>query len=280
MISGSITISPPEILNRLTASLEQYQRVSGKTSQQVLIKQGQKLAVELYKSFRSVTPPKGFILAKIKAGGWALGRDGGDAEAGISNTAWARARAKMGGFKSILAQVSEEADKIILQGVRVGKRGRRVLGGRRGLGGSAVSGTDQSGIGRGDSVVLNFRAVQTIEEINLREHGRRFLAIAWNYRRWLQAGKGPLKATTLVNVNPRSHIGYGMLGSVQLAGNPDNGGAVSLTLTSNVPGTREVGEAHGLFAHAVAMLTEDIRTYLLDEQRKALFAALKEGIAA
>lgn len=267
-------------LSRLSDALAEYKQVSGKTNQQILVKQGGKLSYELYKSFRAVTPASGSILARAKAGGWRLGRTGGDADAGISNTAYARARNRMGGFKSILAMVMEENGRILFRGVRVGKRGKRVLGGRRSLGGSAVAGTNQTIQRNPGDVVLNFRAVQTIEEINMRETGRRFLAIAWNYRRWFTAGQGAQKTTTLVNLQPRSKLGYGMLGSAQLAGDPATGAPVSLTLSSNVPGTREVGNARGLFSRAIDALTADIRTYLVAEQRKALLAAIKKGAAA
>jgi hypothetical protein len=267
-------VVPPGIRERLGATLAEYQIVSRRTNEEVLVNQGKFLASFLYQSFKRDTPVRGSILKKIKSLGWALGRrDPAGQIAGISDTAYYRAQRRMGGFKSILAGVIEEDDKIVLRGVRIGKRGRRILGGRRGLGGLAVSGSDWINRKEGD-VVLNQRAVQTIEEINLREAGRRFLAISFLYRRWLTQGRGEEKRTNLVNVQPRSSAP--LLGEVNLNnGDRDQ----SLTLSSYVPGVAAIGESRGRFGQAMQTLVYSMREYLDRKQREALEAEIRKAVA-
>lgn len=269
-------VIPGNLPQRLGQTLAAYQLVSRRTNEEVLVNQGKFLAIFLYKAFIRDVPPKAGILATAKVRGWSLGRSDPKSQiAGISDTAYYRAQRRMGGFKSILATVVEETDRIILRGVRVGKRGKRILGGRRGLGGSAVSGTDTSGVARGDAVVLNRRAVQTIEEINLRTAGRRFLAASFLYRRWLVQGEGDEKRKTLINVQPRSSL-LPRLGEVNLVnGDTDQ----SLTLTSYVPGVNEIGTRRGRFGQAMLALVYSMEEYIARKQTAALEAEIQKAVA-
>lgn len=268
-------IIPGNLPRRLGDALAQYQVVSGRTNAEVLTRQGRFFAIYLYSAFKRDVPAPGAILARAKADGWELGRrDPKGQIAGISDTAYYRAQRRMGGFKSILANVLEEKGRIVLQGVRVGKRGKRIIGGRRGLGGSAVAGTDKL-LRRDGDVVLNRRAVQTIEEINLRQSGRRFLAASFLYRRWLTQGRGEEKRKNLVNVNPRSSA-LPRLGQVNLVNDEK---IQSITLTSYVPGVEQIGQQRGRFGQAMLRLVYSVEEYLARKQREALEAEVRRAVA-
>lgn len=266
-------IVPGNVRERLSAALGAYVQLSRRSIEETLIRQGRFAAIYLYKAFRRDTPARGSILARARASGWALGRNDPKGQiAGISDTAYYRAQRRMGGFKSILANVIEESDRIILRGVRVGKRGKRIIGGRKGTRGFAVAGTNEA-LRRAGDVVLNRRAVQTIEEINLREAGRRFLAASFLYRRWLVQGKGEQKRTNLVNVQPRSSA-LPLLGEVNLV-NAEK--SQSLTLTSYVPGVSAIGEQRGRFGQAMLALTYSVEEYLAEKQKKLFEAEIRKA---
>lgn len=273
----SLESTPKDVIPRLRETLAAYKAVSGLTSQQVLVKKGRDLSFAAYAAYKSAVPAPGSILSRLKGLGWASGRKGPGSIDGISETAYERARARMGGHKSVLAAVIEEAGRITVRTVRIGKRGRRVIGGRRGIGGVVVAGRDWINRQSGD-IVLNFRAMQTIEEVNLREAGRRFLAVSFLYRRWLTQGAGPLKQRNLVNLNPRSKIGYGALGSVSMEGEPDNDETQALRISSFVPGAAQIGESRGLLARALFDVRDDMEVYLRRKHEEALDAEVKKAM--
>lgn len=294
-MSDAVTITPPDGLADLGTALRQYESVSGKTASAVLLQKGAQLLFGnqdarygatfegLVQLFQDQKPAPGAILAAAKARGFRLGRK--EFGGALSPTAIDRALAWMGGFKSILANVTEDKERISFRGVRLGRRGKRILGGRKGTGGFAIAGVVDADQRQPGEKVLNLRAVATAMEINLRESGRRFLGSAWLFRRWqklaasdprLDYGRGT-EWRTLVNQNPRSRLGT--LGEVALDGGGADGNA-QIRITSFVPGTLAIGTSRNLFNRAIAGVRADIGAYLARKQRESLLDLLKSGRAA
>jgi hypothetical protein len=265
---GSITIIPPQGLERLNSGLQAYRRVSGKSAVQILVQKGAQLIYGnvnpqfgatfpgLVQLFQQQSPKPGAITAAAVSRGFRVGR--------ISDEAIKRANFWMGGYKSILAAPGSFDGRLFLGALRVGKRGRRVTGGRRGRGGFAVSG-DFIGPVPSGAKRMNFRAVVTMMEINVREAGRRFLSASWLFRQWRKLAQTdpqriePGTFRTLQNVNPRSRISP--LGDAALSGDIEGGNA-ELRISSLVPGVAEVGTSRGLFTLAIDAVTADIESYL------------------
>ena len=269
------TVSNLEGIKDLGSKLARYQEITGKTGAAVLLQKGAQLihgnrnpkfgAVfdGLVRLFLREAPAQQSITAAARIRGFRLGRRefGGK----LSPTAIDRALTRMGGFRSILATVSTDGDgRITLRGVRVGKRGKRILGGRKGRGGYAVPGVAESARQAGD-VRLNLRAVATVEEINLREAGRRFLAVGWMFKRWRKLSLADAKASNytafrrIENVNPRSRVN--LLGDAEMRGDEQKGN-VTLRISSYVPGAHSVGDSRGVYSRALAAMSRDLDTYL------------------
>lgn len=274
-------LAPAEALGRLQAALEYYALVRRQNATKVLARAGQNLSIQLYKGFAAETEREGEITFSAWLRRWRVGGRRGEAGStapGISATAAKRASARMGGYSSILAMVSVDSNRIRLRGVRVGKRGRRITGGRRGLGGVATAGTDTE-LRRAGDVRLNFRAVATIEELNLRESGRRFLAVSFLHRRWRKLSQGAQAEQGVHRVleatNPRSRLG--VLGRVKLeTGGPRGDG--SLALSSHVPGVAAVGRRLGLFTRAIEAVTDDMAGFAMKQESDQLVGALRKEL--
>lgn len=276
MITG-IEVAPADALNRLQDALGQYQRVRGQAPAKVLLRAGRNLSIQLYRAFDAEAAEEGEITFRAWMRNWRVGRNDpaeGDPEnTGFSQAALDRARRRMGGHASILAQVVVEENRIRLRGVRVAKRNlnRRISGGRRNDSGYAVAGTNKALRQAGDKR-LNFRAVATIEELNVREGGRRFLAVSWLHRRWnYLAQTDPRRMAgvhrTLVNRNPRSKLGW--LGKAELRAAPTNT-EHTFAITSMVPGVAEVGRGRGIFARAIRAVADDMSSFALAEESRQL----------
>lgn len=290
MLATDIDLASKKELESLTTTLVHYKEVSGLTNRQVLIKQGRKLAIEHYKAFARDTPKQSSILENLRRREFRFGGRKGTTSTGISERARDRASERMSGFKSILARVTyADGGQIILRGVRIGKRGRRLLSKKRNAGQGAVAGDSSARFvqslraagpldKRPGDVVLNRRAVETIEESNLRRSGRGFLAASWLYRRWLAANQSTRKNDILLNQNTRSGIRFGLLGSVKLRDGV-NADEQTLTLSSFVPGIEAVGHSRNRFAQAIRGLRQDIRQYLVQKQVKALRSTRRLGLS-
>jgi hypothetical protein len=285
MIAADIELVPESALQSLSRTLGTYKDISGLTSKQVLVKQGRKLSIELYKAFKREKPAEGSIFTTLQRRGFRFGGRNGTTSTGISERARDRASQRMGGHKSILGRIAEaDGGKIILSGVRIGKRGRRLVSKKRTAGIGAVSGdastrfvqslNSKGPLERDGDVVLNRRAVETIEEANLRRAGRGFLAASWLYRRWIVANKIGGQEAILLNQNPRSSLGFGLLGRIRLK---DSQSEQSLTLTSHVPGIEAIGHTRGRFTIAVRHTQEDIKQYLINKHVKVLKSSVRGG---
>lgn len=281
----ALQLTPPDGLARLARALTAYQRVSGKLASAVLAQKGAQLVygnsdprfgatfpglVSLFQ--RQIQKPNRIsIAARIR--GFRLGRRNfGSSQTGISATALQRATFWMGGHSSILAVPSQDQyGRLILGALRVGKRGRRILGGRKGRGGAAVSGDFAGPLLPGEKR-LNLRAVATIMELHLREAGRRYLGASFLFTRWRKLARSdPRWSDTtwryIAQVNPRAKLQ--LQAEAELSGDTDSGNA-TLRITSFVPGAKEVGESRGIFARAIDAVAADTEAYL---QRKLLEAA-------
>lgn len=275
MIESVQIIDPVGGLERLSEGLAEYKRVSGKSAAQVLVLKGGQLLFGnrnpkfgatfsgLVRLFMDQAPRPGVITAAAKARGFRFGR--------ISEEAEKRAAFWMGGFKSILAHPSEFGGRISLGAIRVGKTGRRIVGGRKGRGGAGVSG-DVFGPLQSGEVRLNRHAVATLMEINVREGGRGYLGSSWLFKRWRRLAKADPRREdglfrTLENMNPRSRVSP--LGDAALTGDIDAGNC-TLRITSHVPGVEEIGTGRGIFTRAIALVTADLETYLARKQGEML----------
>lgn len=281
-----VTTNPPQALERLQRALVGYRDArAGRTSEDVLVKKGEDLAQRqpggnsLHALFRAQAGRFGRITAAARLRGFRLGRrkfGGTGLTRGISETAKERAEKLMGPYLktlSILATVhTDEYGRITLRGVRQGARGKRILGGRRGLKGWAVGG--DSALRMAGDVRLNFRAVATAMEINLREAGRGFLAAGFLFRRFVRLKK----QRVLREVQPRSRIAPD-LAAAALEGSTDGSHTLTLRLTSYVPGTAAVGTARGVFQRALDFMTTDLEAYLARKQRETLVGEVRKAVA-
>lgn len=291
MSAVTVTLAAPDALAKLSEGLVAYQRLSGKLSAAILVQKGGQLVYGnsdsaygptfpgLSQLFLAQAPKNGAITAAAKARGFKLGA--------ISLEARKRAAFWMGGYRTILARpgTRDEGRRLTLGAVRAGpRRGRngfRVLGGRKGRGGTAVSGSGLFAYGAGiqrqpGEKILNRRAVETLMEINLRESGRRFLGSSFLFRRWRRlAASSPLRTDTtwriLENRNPRSALA--LLGTAALEGREETGD-LALRITSYVPGVQEIGESRGLFARAIGAVRADLDTYLARKHDELLRSVL------
>ncbi|WP_438482731.1 hypothetical protein [Oleiharenicola lentus] len=287
--SAIVVVSPPLILEQLGFNLAAYGRVAGLTGEQVLIKKGEDLAYRapggnsLAALFRARAPHAQKITEAAIARGFTLGRRNGNHKDGITGVAAARAQSIMGGFKSILANVSLFEGRLQIRGVRVSTAGRRIAGGRRGTGGFAVPGSLATnaereilfpGVYKDTDKRMNFRAVSTVFEINLRGAASGFMSAAWLMKRIRR-----LKDSRRIElVNPRSQVAP-LLSRAALEGSGESG-SVAVRLSSFVPGSLEVGNRRGIFAHALAALSADIGSYLARKESEALKATLRNGMEA
>lgn len=282
-MKDGIHTNPPGGTKKLEKALRAYGAASGKTGEAVMVQKGAQLLLGnsnpkfgptfkgLVQLFRAQQPRRGEITKHARARGWRLGR--------ITAEARQRAERKLGGFDSILANVLEDegTGKITLRGVRRGKKGGRITGGRRGLGGFAVGGRE-SDLRQDGDVRLNFQAVATIEELNMREGARGFLGAAFLFKRWRKlAASDPRRSKArfreLRNENPRSRIR--LLGSAKLQGDGSRGQA-GLRITSHVPATKDVGEQHNLFGRAMQGVTADLDRYLARQEDKTAIELFKK----
>ena len=279
----TVQIEPADALPNLRAKLIAYQAVSGKTASAVLLQKGAQLIYGnsnrdygatfpgLVKLFQRETPPRESIAAQALARGFRLGRRNfASSESGISQTAYDRATRVMGGGKSVLAT----GEGVDLSFVRRGVRGRRVHL-RNGRTSYAVDAS--SSLRREGDKVLNFRAVATYFELQIREAGRGYLGAAWLFSRFRRfAQSDPRRQATgtfrfIASVNPRARLQ--LQAEAELSGDADAGN-VTLRLSTFVPGEAAVGNARGLFGRAMASVSADIGAYLARKEREAALAAL------
>jgi hypothetical protein len=290
-------------LAALSEGLRDYQRVSGKLSAAILQQKGAQLLwgnqnpafgatfdglVQLF--FRQA-PRSGAIRAAAAGRHFRLGRTlyGG----ALSPRALEKARTMMGGFKTILANASEDGS---LAFVRSGVRKARVYF-RFGRKSFPVSGRGNSetfaGVKQAGDKVLNLRAVATYFEIQMRERGRGFLGAGWLFKRWrslarvgyvpagtagLAEGVRPSKQfggveRRLVNVNPRSFVNP--LGDAALTGD-DATGNLTLRISSHIPGTLAIGEGRQLFARAMAGVRADMDAYFARQHAEMLTELIRQ----
>jgi len=167
-------------LDRYRERLGLYMQLNRRDVKELVRRKGNDLRIALYREYRRFAPDPGESILEAKARSWRVRRRG----VGISPAARKRAAAKLGGHQSILvSDVRESVSKagtrtIRLTGVRQTKRGQRTTGGRSNRGGRAVSGLDALIREPGD-IVLNRRAVEVVEEVNLREKARVAAATGW-----------------------------------------------------------------------------------------------------
>lgn len=238
-------------VDRLTRAIQRYVALSLKTPAEALAKKGRDLTFALVKQFSQVRTPKELsghrtrILEKAKSLRWKLGP--------ISKRASELADTLMGGQKSVVGRVVANGDSILIRTVRIGKRGRRITGGRKARGGRAATLAEyrQEGFTKADGEgVLNRRAIIVAIATMLRMRGSGSLAASWLFKRWRKGLQG---AFTLENVNPKA--------TVQLQGiaTMKDGESPELVITSKMPGVNKFPAAAAQALHDV---TVDTQIYL------------------
>jgi hypothetical protein len=300
-MNEAVQIIPEGALEQLGANLAAYEKVSGRTGAAVLKQKAAQILFGnsnpkfgavfpgLVELFKDQEPRPGAITEAARVRGWRMGRRGSNQIAGISNTARDRALEKMGGFKTIWAMVSSVGGHLMISPLLIGKSGKRVHGGRKFSSrrtGRVVSGAidDVSVVQEAraqGAVRLNFRALATAEEVNVREQGRGFLGAGWLFNRWRRLAQAdPLnpqeQINRLENMNPRSTLG--LLGEAEMTGDEDKGN-VEIRLTSFVPGTEDVGRSRSIFSRVIDSVNADIATYLANKEREALVNFLKDPLS-
>lgn len=245
-------------LDRLGLALRGYMQLSGKTPEETLSKKGRDFTFALSARFSDVRDPNNTpghrtrIVNKAKSLEWALAK--------VSPRAAELADELMGGKKSVVGRVTVDGDRITIRTARVGKRGRRITGGRKARGGSAASLAQYRAEGfdrlEGETV-LNRRAVIVAIATMLRMRGSGSLAVSFLYRQWRKGARGSF---TLEHVNPKAQVK--LQGTAAFRG----GEAPSLTITSKMPG---VGKFPGAVDRAVDTIVEDIRNYIPSANRQS-----------
>lgn len=280
MSEPAVIVTPPGALERLGPALQEYMRVRGVTSEEALAKKGEDLVMRLPGGnslnalFQAQAQRPGRITAVAKSRGFRLRRR--TVPGGISDRAYERADRVMGGYKSILAVVSDFDGRIDLRGVRVGVKGQRITGGRRGTGGFAVPGSlatnaDREvlfpGVVRQGDVRLNRRAVATVMEINLREAGRKFLAVGFLLRRFRRIQK----ERVIRAENPRAAIKLQGQAAFEGSGQADN---LALRISNFAPGAKQIANSRALISRSLNALRVDLEQYLARKHAEALSAAV------
>lgn len=290
----ALHVMPVDALERLSGVLATYAARRRITADRALYRQGLNLSIKLAQEFMHATPPPANISLSARARGWALGReapgDGSPGNTGLSAQAIKRARAVMGSYPSILARIYHNDGRVKVTPVALGKMNRRTglrkrVNYRPGKTAVVSGRQDQAFTRKGpDDRTLNFRALATIYEMNVRESGRRFLAVSWMHRRWRTLASkdrvgapGQRETRKLENINPRSALG--VFGEVVLeTGSPSERARDSLRLTSFVPGVAEIGKSRGIFARAMDAVSEDMTDYLRREESARLAREIARGI--
>jgi hypothetical protein len=244
-----------------------YLQLNRRDATEIVRRKGNDLRIALYRSFRAYAPAKGAPLSEARARDWRVRRRG--AVGGLSAAAKKRADVRMGGNDSILvSSITENEGRIILRGARASKKGnRRILGGRSGMGGTAVSGRNALLRKPGDKV-LNRRAIEVIEEINLRDKGRGASAVGW------LAGRVALRKNALgqrVREIVRNRTGTQTGGMDYRA----DASEVSVTFSNRMTAARAVA-TKGAIGNAVRAATADLRVYI---ERKVKGTLQESGVA-
>lgn len=251
-----------ENLNSLNRTFEDYWKLTRKSREDALAKKGKDLSFELYKVFREIPPraPRAKILGKARGLKYALGN--------ISPKAKVLAARYMGGLPSIIGNEFEIGDSAIdIRSARMGKRGKRIVGGRNGRGGRAASLAEyrSAGFNKGfgsditsNEHVLNTRNIEVFFELMLRLRGSGSLAAAWLHKRLPRSGATDFHVE---NVNPEAEV--------QLQGMADfdtKGEASSFALTNRMPG---IAKFPHLAARALEAVRQDMMVYIARKQQEA-----------
>jgi hypothetical protein len=297
-MADPVQVLPADALANLSKVLGVYASYRRIPAVRALDRQGRNLSIKLTQEFMRVTPADARITNTARARGWRVGRDypaeSGPENTGLSEHTLRRTRALMGSFRSILARVTLVDGRVKVTPVALGRSMNKRTGLRRRVQyrpgrNFTVSGrADQRFTLKGpDDKVLNFRALATVTEMNLRESGRRFLAISWMYRRWrILAPKDrdrtvePAKRAfrRLETRNPRSKIS--LQGEVVLTeGAPGPQAQDSLRLTSFVPGVETVGKSRGLFRRALDGVAEDMASWMATKEAERLAANIAKAVS-
>lgn len=238
-------------IDRLLRATQRYIALTLKEPADALAKKGRDLTYELVKQFSQVRNPKDLvghrtrIMEKAKSLKWKLGP--------ISRRAPELADTLMGGQKSVVGRVVTDGDRILIRTVRIGKRGKRITGGRKGRGGRAATlaeykaETFSKASGEG---ILNRRAIIVAIAIMLRMRGSGSLAASWLFKRWRRGLQGSFH---LENVNPKAMV------TLQGTADMKDGPEPQLVITSKMPGVNKFPAA---VAQALANVTFDTQEYL------------------
>jgi len=248
LFTGTVNSQLPALL----AALKEYgtARASKLTMAQALTKKGNDLRWALYRRFRALMPAGKKILEDARARGWRM--------SDISPVAAMRAARLMSGKKSIMGTVTDVGGTQILRSVRIGKRGGRIYGGRRGTGGTAASAREARPHAQAGEVVMNRRAVETFFEVQARQKGRGFLSLPWlAHRRGKSTPKNPEGWSDLLPNRAGTP-----LGRAQFQSTADG---AKMTLTSFVEASRKYPAAIAL---AMADVTGDIAQYFAKRKRQ------------
>lgn len=242
-------------LQALSRAMEHYAKARRMTAEQVLTKRGQELGLKLYRQFEDLAPGPKQVWQEAEARGYRT------PARNISRAAWERADAYMGGAKAIIGSVTDG----LLRSVRIGKRGKRVYGGRHGRGGRAATYSEARQFRREGEGWLNRQAVATFYELSLRAAARKFLASSWLAFRWVRRARGE---RVLVHTNAKGQV----LGRWTMQGTDDQ---QQLTLSSHVPGVDQFPETVNA---AIAADVQDIADYFALKHRDSLAESIRASV--
>lgn len=162
----------------LANAIASYQIFCGRTPAEVVAKKGADLRGALYRRFFALQPPAGKIGADVRARGYRVGRR---ILGGFVSPAARRMAAKvMGGQRVVYGRVSEGAGVAgVLRTIRVGNRGKRITGGRRGDGGRAATPSEAQKFRLAGEKRLTRRNLEVHYETTYRERGRGYLGTSF-----------------------------------------------------------------------------------------------------
>lgn len=249
-------------LERVNNALTDYIRVGRKLPEDAVRRQSIEFAYQVSQQFFALAPERGVASGQAKSLNFALGRRGAGGQ--LTPAARRLAERYMGGQKSIMGRVLSPsggegfsagsqgaAGTALLRSVRIGKKGKRIYGGREGRGGRAATRSEALKFRSEGEVWLNRRAVETYFSIMLRERGRGSLGASW-----LKAWRA-MKAHGI----ERGFVG-GEAGETKWTADwalsaLTNG--VQWRLTNTMPGIGKFPEA---VAGALAATTDNMREYI------------------
>lgn len=254
-------------------NLVQYAALSGKTIADAVVKANNEIRWQCYFAFRNVAPERNFATKLAKQRNYALD---------ISQKAKDLASVLMGGRAMVMGSVAKGEGPYgtdLIRTVRIGKKGKRITGGRKARGGRAAESRDEALKFKMDHEHwLNRRAVQTFFEMMLRNRGRLSAAVSFMNKRYQKLSRVDQISTgdskKIVFSNPKASVQ--LMGENEMTQREDE---VEATIRYNFQSAGGLQKHRNLIQPAIRAAAADMKDYIrrkLTEQLAGRKIGMKE----